>query len=225
VWPFDSFAPKAWGARISREDLDQGLDVIRAIRDIPGPKFDVALELHGLWRLPAATEIVRSAQELDLMWVEEVLSQDEIANYKEIAKIARVPIIISERLQTKYQFKSLLELGVADIIMFDIDWCGGLTEAQKISALADAYGLPVAPHNCGGPVLHALNAHLCTSIPNLFICETVRRWREVYAQISDGNPEVEGGVMRPTELPGHGVSLKPEFLRRPDLVRQGSRIG
>ena len=59
--------------------------------------------------------------------------------------------------------------------MPDASWCGGLSEAKKIATAAETHYRPIAPHNCGGPVLHAASLHLAANLPNLFILETVRR--------------------------------------------------
>src|SRR5260370_5944380 len=76
---------------------------------------------------------------------------------------------------TRWGFRELVENRAARIIMPDISWCGGISEAKKIAAMAETYYLPVAPHNCGGPILHYASAHLAANLTNLGILESVRR--------------------------------------------------
>src|SRR5574341_2586975 len=103
------------------------------------------------------------------MWLEEMLPQDNLAAYRELAAAITLPLCISERLMTRWGFRELLENRAAQIIMPDLCWCGGFSEARKIAALAETYYLPVAPHNCGGPVLHFASAHLAANATNLCI--------------------------------------------------------
>ncbi len=69
-----------------------------------------------------------------------------------------------------------METGAARIIMFDIGWAGGLSEASAIAAVAESYELPVAPHDCTGPVVLTASTHLATSVPNALVQETVRAY-------------------------------------------------
>ena len=97
--------------------------------------------------------------------------------------------------------------------MPDICWCGGITEARKIAVLADTYYLPVAPHNCGGPVLHVASIHLTLHLTNLSILESVRRHYLVqYDNLVTGSVPVEEGHLTMPEAPGLGIDLKPELL-------------
>src|SRR5207245_9903738 len=91
-----------------------------------------------------------------------------------VDEATRIPLVTSERLITRFGFRPVLDQSAADIVMLDVDWTGGFTEAKKIAALAETYQLPVAPHNPGGPVSNLIVAHFCASTYNLFIMESVR---------------------------------------------------
>jgi L-alanine-DL-glutamate epimerase-like enolase superfamily enzyme len=152
------------------------------------------------------------------MWLEEMMPQDNMKAYATLADHVSQPLCISERLMTRYQFRELIELGIAQFIMPDICWCGGITEARKIAVLADTYYLPVAPHNCGGPVLHAASIHLTLHLTNLFILESVRRHYLVqYDNLVTGSVPVEEGYLTMPETPGLGIDLKPELLNAPGI--------
>ena len=103
--------------------------------------------------------------------------------------------------------------------MPDICWCGGITEAKKIATLAETYYLPIAPHNCGGPILHFATAHLAANVTNLFIMESVRRHynSEYDGLLTAMLKPVDGALPRPPG-PGLGVELDPSVLRRLDAV-------
>ena len=77
--------------------------------------------------------------------------------------------------------------------MLDISWCGGLSEARKIAAMAEAWHLPVAPHDCTGPVVLAASTHLSLNAPNALVQESVRAfYRTWYRDLVTALPEVEG---------------------------------
>jgi L-alanine-DL-glutamate epimerase-like enolase superfamily enzyme len=154
------------------------------------------------------------------MWLEEMLPQDNLAAYAELRRETRLPLCISERLMTRWGFRELLENRAASIVMPDICWCGGISEAKKIASMAETHYLPVAPHNCGGPVLHFASAHLAANAVNLFIMETVRRnYLEDHQGILTMNLVPQNGQLALPPGPGLGIELHPEMLKRPDVTR------
>ena len=139
--------------------------------------------------------------------------------YKLLANATSLPLCLSERLMTRYGFRELLENGAARIIMPDICWCGGISEAKKIAMMAETYYLPIAPHNCGGPVLHFATAHLAANLTNLSIMETVRRhYLEEYRGILTNELPLEGGSLPLPPGPGLGILLDPGVFTRPGVV-------
>lgn len=103
----------------------------------------------------------------------------------------------------------------------DLGWCGGLTEARKIAALADAYDVPVAPHDCTGPIAFAACVHFVASQPNGLIQEGVRAFQRTwYRTVADGFPAVEDGHVDVPRGPGHGATIADELERDPHVVRR-----
>ena len=176
IWPFDPIAEKATrGQYITATQIGQGLEPLRLIKQEFGDDMDVAMEFHGYWNLPSAITIAKACEPYQPMWLEEMLPQDNLRAYKELARATTLPLSISERLMTRYGFRELFENQAARFIMPDICWCGGISEAKKIATVAETWYLPIAPHNCGGPVLHLASAHLAANVTNFFILESVRR--------------------------------------------------
>ena len=91
-----------------------------------------------------------------------------------------MPQAVSERLFTKFAFREVLERAAGHVVMLDIVWTGGITEAIKIATLADTYHLGVAPHDCSGPINVFAALHLCAAVSNATIMETVRGFCEGY---------------------------------------------
>ncbi len=129
---------------------------------------------------------------------------------------------MGETLAGRWTFRRLMETGAARIIMFDIGWVGGLSEASAIAALAESYELPVAPHDCTGPVVLTASTHLATSVPNALVQETVRAYYlGWYGDVVTALPTITDGRIAPPPGPGLGTALRPELLARPDaLIRR-----
>lgn len=223
IWPFDPIAKESGGHSLTAAQLERGLAPLRQIKEKFGDRMDVAMEFHGYWNLPCAIRIARACEPYSPMWLEEMLPQDNLAAHRELANCTSLPLTISERLMTRWQYRELLENRAARSIMPDACWCGGLSEARKIANLAETHYLPVAPHNCGGPVLHAASLHLAANVTNLQICESVRRhYADEYRPIVGELALPKDGYFDLPPGPGLGIDLLPEVYQRPDLVQRVS---
>jgi L-alanine-DL-glutamate epimerase-like enolase superfamily enzyme len=219
IWPFDPIARETRGQYITSEGMQRGLAPLRAIKQEFGDAMDVAMEFHGYWNLHCAIQIAQACEEYSPMWLEEMLPQDNLAAYAELSAATSLPLCVSERLMTRWGFRELLSNGAARIVMPDISWCGGISEAKKIASAAETHFRPVAPHNCGGPVLHAASLHLAANVTNLFILESVRRhYGDEYRGIVSNTYEAQGGGFALPAGPGLGVELAPEILSRQDVT-------
>ena len=109
--------------------------------------------------------------------------------------------------------------------MLDIGWCGGLSEAKKIATMAESYELPIAPHDCTGPVVLAAGVHLSAASPNTLVQEVVRAfYHGWYQELAIDLPPLQGGYIRPLDKPGLGVRLRPGLADRPDAHVRVSRL-
>jgi galactonate dehydratase len=213
IWPFDAVAIRNHGQSITAAEIAEASSPIRMIREAVGDSMRIMVEFHGFWNLPCAIEIARALEPYNVTWLEEMLPQDNIAAYEVLARQVRQPLCISERLMTRWGYRELMERRAASIIMPDLAWCGGLTEAKKISAAAHTQYLPVAFHNCGGPITHFASWHLAMATPNLKILETVRRhYNDRYPPVVTNNGATKNGHLRIPPGPGLGTEIKEEFL-------------
>jgi galactonate dehydratase len=222
IWPFDAVARETYGNHVTPAQIRQSAEPLRLIREKFGDSMAVAMEFHGFWTLPCAIQIAQALEPLTPMWLEEMLPQDNLASYAELAKATRLPLCLSERLMTRWGFREVFENRAARVIMPDISWCGGISEAKKIATMAETYYLPIAPHNCGGPVLHFATAHLSANVPNLYIMESVRRhYLDEYQGVLTQSlvPGKDGYLPLPPG-PGLGVELSEDVLKRKDAMIQ-----
>ncbi len=224
IWPFDETALRNRGEYITPAELQHCIEPVRKIRDAVGDRMEIAMEFHGYWNLPSAVKIARALEPFNVMWLEEMLPQDNLAAYSRLTQETNIPLILSERLMTRWQFREVVESGIAQIVNPDICWCGGITEAKKIATLAETHYIPVAPHNCGGPVLHFASLHLAANVPNLYILESVRRHylKEYQGLVTATGPATDGWLSAP-DAPGLGVDLDPAVFTRPDVTVRSSQ--
>ncbi len=225
IWPFDPAAEASDGQYISNADLDLALEPFRKIRKAVGSRMDIMVEFHSLWRLPMARKIARALQEFDTFWHEDAIRMDSLDLLCQYAQDCKALICASETLAYKWGFKDYLQTGVAGVAMLDLSWCGGLSEARKIAAMADAWQLPVAPHDCTGPVVWAASTHLSLHAPNALIQESVRAFfTGWYKELVTELPTVERGMIRLSDKPGLGLELLPDLHKRADATLRSSRL-
>ncbi len=223
IWPFDDAGRRNQGEFITQDDLDEGLRPVRKLRDKFGDKIEIMMEFHSFWNLTSALRIAHALEPYKPAWLEDMLKPGNFPQYAELAHATSLPLTISERIAGRYQFEQLMASRAAKFIMFDVTWCGGLSEARKIQTMAETYQLPIAPHTAGGPLLFYASTHLSTAATNLWIQESVQQYYEAAWPKFLENPIVpHDGVVEVPELPGFGMQVKPEIWKHPGAVTRES---
>lgn len=219
IWPFDQYAEASQGHYLSAADLEKALEPFKKIRSAVGNQMDIMVEFHSLWDLPTATRIAEALAEFDTYWHEDPIRMDSLASLKRYAVRSKAPVTASETLGTRWAFRDLLETEAVGVVMLDVSWTGGLSEARKIAAMAEAWQLPVAPHDCTGPVVLAASTHLSLHAPNAVFQETVRAYYNGwYGDLVTALPSVSKGAITVPEGPGLGLELNPDVPGRPDAI-------
>ena len=224
-WPLDGAALNGEGRRISAAELRGATAPLAAIREAVGDQMSIMIDLHGLWRMPAVLDVVRALDEFDPYWIEDPVKADDLGLLSRVAAAVRAPIAAGETVANAQNFGRLLASGGIGVAMFDIGWVGGLTEAARVSALADSRGIPIAPHDCTGPVVLTAGTHLCLAAPNALLQETVRAFhRGWYADLVTDLPIVDHGRIRPPDGAGLGTRLHPGVRNRADVTTRRSEL-
>jgi galactonate dehydratase len=224
IWPFDIAAERSGGWDISAQELNTALEPFRKIRKAVGDRMDIMVEFHSLWSLPMAKRLAERLREFDTYWHEDPFRLDSVGDLKEYAAHSKAWVCASETLNGVHAFREYLETGVAGVAMLDLSWCGGLTEAKKIAALAEAWSVPVAPHDCTGPVVYMASCHLSLHARNTLIQESVRAfYTGWYTELVTALPMVRQGQVSVSDAPGLGLELLPGIEKRADAVVRTSR--
>jgi galactonate dehydratase len=122
-----------------------------------------------------------------------------------------------ERGHTKWDFVPVLENKLADYIMPDVTWTGGITELKKISALCEAYYIPVSPHDAAGPINVVAGAQVMMTVPNFYKLETSEWDLSKYDHLIDRPLDVSNGSLKLTSKPGLGVEMNRDYLQAHEI--------
>lgn len=225
IWPFDPIARRGTGRHITADEMREGLAPFRRIREAVGDGIEIMLEGHGYWDITTAKKIARAVEEYRPAWLEDMVLGHDIDQLKELKDSTSTPILASELLISRYQYRPLMEKRAADIVMIDPTWTGGITESRKIVTLAESFGLPVALHDCTGPFTLMAGVQLAFSAPNAIYQETVRAYlRTWYRDLVPETITIEDGHVLPPMGPGIGTSLLPDVAKRADARVQITRL-
>ena len=170
------------------------IEFTKAMRKAAGPTHEIAI--HGQGRLPTseALQYMRGVEECNLMWVEEPIQMDDIEDWAHLRAHTTTPIATGERLTTKFAFNPYLSRHLIDFAQPDLCACGGITEARKIAAIAEANRIRMAPHGPHGPAGALANFHFDAATPNFYIQETRAYTGQIDMDLHEGMvPIVKNG--------------------------------
>jgi galactonate dehydratase len=201
------------GRQLRLADLDRCERFARQLREAVGLNADLLFGTHGQMTAAGAIRLAKRLEPYDLLWFEEPVPPDAPQEMAKVARATNIPIATGERLATKYDFAQVLQTGAAAILQMNLGRVGGLLEAKKIAAMAEAHHVQIAPHLYCGPVVGAANIQLATCSPNFLILEGIERWDGFHAQILKTPIRWEAGYVIPPTEPGLGVELNESVIR------------
>lgn len=184
-----------------------------AVREAVGPDVKLLVDCHGRFTVGGAVRLARALEPYDLYCFEDPVAPEDLSAYPKVRRETSIPIMGSERLNTKTQFRQLLELDGIDIAQPDLIYAGGITEVRKIAAFADSFHVPISFHNTKGPVGILAAAHLGASIPNEAPMEFVTGidWRD---EILTEPLKVEDSCLVLPYGPGFGIELDMDGVEK-----------
>ncbi len=211
------FGSSAYTATIDEERVI--IECVKRVREAVGDRADLLLDAHGRFNLPTIKRISRKLEPYEPFFIEEPIPPENVEAMVELKRSTRVPLATGERLITKHQFRDLLNSFAVDYIQPDIIHTGGITEMKKIAALAEAFYIPLIPHNPNGPVATAATIHLATSIPNFMLTEYIDLPER--ADVLVEPLVVKNGQFALPTKPGLGIELnKKVFKNYPPQERE-----
>jgi galactonate dehydratase len=195
------------------QDYD-AVEIIAAVREAVGPGIEIFIDAHGRFNLPTAVRLANRISPYRIGWFEEPVPPENWDALHQFRDLTDVPVCVGERLYTRWQFRPVLEQKLADYIMPDIIRTGGISEMKKIATLAEAFFVPISPHDATGPITLIAGAQTMMSTSNFFRLEIAYSELEVYQQIMDPPFDVHSGYFHVSERPGLGHEPREDYLEK-----------
>jgi len=205
--------PLLHGPAEGEEGLKKNLELLAQTRARTSADFWLMYDCWMSLNLNYAVRLAHGAAAAGLKWIEEALPPDDYWGYAELRRQAPPSMLVTtgEHEATRWGFRMLLEMGCADIIQPDVNWCGGITELIKISALADARGVLVVPHASSVYSYHfVITRHNSPFAEFLMMAPKADRVIPMFSPLLLDEPVPQNGRMKLPDTPGFGVRLNPE---------------
>jgi len=202
-----------WGPVDGAAGMQRNVELVRTVRAAIGDGVDLMADAYMGWTLDYAKRMLPLLEPFHLRWLEEPLIPDDIQGYAELKSYGRIPIAGGEHEFTVYGFRDLLEGRALDYIQFDTNRVGGITQARKISAMAEAHSVPVIPHAGQMHNYHVVMASLNSPMAEYFPIVDVEVGNELFWYIFGGEPRAKDGFIDLDEnVPGLGLSINEAAL-------------
>ncbi|MGB6488826.1 MAG: L-rhamnonate dehydratase [Steroidobacteraceae bacterium] len=211
--------PLHHGPAEGEEGLKRNLDALGEMRSRVGEDFWLMLDCWMSLDLPYSIRLAHGAGEYGLKWIEEALSPDDYWGYAQLKRAVPPGMLVTtgEHEATRWGFRLLLEMDCCDIIQPDVGWCGGITELQKIAALADSRGVLVIPHGSSVYSYHfVVTRHNSPFAEFLMMAPEADRVVPMFHPQLLEEPVPVNGRLKLSDKPGFGVELNRALpLHRP----------
>jgi len=208
-----------WGPTDGAAGMQRNLGLVRTVRETVGEGIDVMADAYMGWTLDYAKRMLPLLEPFRLRWLEEPVIPDDVRGYAELKSQGRIPIAGGEHEFTLYGFRDLLEAGAVDYIQFDTNRVGGITQARKIAALAEAHSVPVIPHAGQMHNYHVVMSSLNSPMAEYFPIVDVEVGNELFWYLFDGEPKAKDGFVDLDEnVPGLGLTINETTLKQCEVV-------
>jgi len=214
----DALAAKAQGfggskIKIGRPHVSEDVARLEAVRKAVGPAFEIMTDANQRFTIDEAIRRARCLTPIDIAWLEEPLTADDLAGHVRLSQSTTIPIGVGESLYSHLHFREYLQAGACSVVQVDVARVGGITPWLKVAHLAECFNVPVAPH-----FLMELHVALCAAVPNA-------RWVEYIPQLDTltrSPMRIEAGHAIPSAEPGLGIDWDWPAIERQTLA--GSRF-
>jgi len=199
-----------------RRPIRAAEQAVAAMRETVGDSIDIMVDCHARPSPAMGLQFAKALEPYGLYFLEEPCWPESVDGLAAIAAAVSTPIATGERVTHLAAFRDLFAARACAVCQLDITHCGGLSEARRIAALAEAWRLALAPHNPQGPVSTAASLEFGFSQPSYIICETVHEdvpWRQDV--VREGfTVEPKGRLVRPNTRPGLGIDINEDEVRK-----------
>jgi L-alanine-DL-glutamate epimerase-like enolase superfamily enzyme len=200
--------------------MRENIALIKAAREAAGPDIDLMFDLGFIpsadHPIDAASRIqlAKAIEPYDPYWIEEPLYPDDLEGYRRLSEAVNIRIACGENESTVYGFKQLIDIAKVSILQPDITRCGGITQARKIAALAQANHLTVVPHAWSSGIVIAASLHVIAAIPNSCLLEYLIWENPIRKEMLVEDILVKDGYATVPEGPGLGIEINDQAIEK-----------
>jgi L-alanine-DL-glutamate epimerase-like enolase superfamily enzyme len=200
-----------YGPADGRPGMRKNVELVRTVREAIGDDVELMADAYMGWTAQYAIEMIHLIEDFELAWVEEPVLPDDLDGYARIRTATRTAIAGGEHEFTRYGFKELITRGCVDYVQLDVNRVGGVTEANKIWALASAFSLPVVPHSQNYHNQHLIISHLNSPLSE-YLPRDYRDGDTFLSELLVGDALARDGFITLAEQPGMGVELNEPLV-------------
>lgn len=199
---------------VSKKSLDEDEKRVEAVRESVGPETDLMVDPNNNWDGKTTLRMAERLKDQDLYAIEEPIPVDDTKGMAKINSDINVPLAGCETAYTRYEFRELIDEDCVDIVQPGINWVGGISEAQKIAAMAASRNKLFMPHAFSSAIDLAAAIHVTCSIPNSeFVEYDQTDYNKLVTDMVENPFELdEEGYVSPNDRPGLGIELDESFI-------------
>jgi L-alanine-DL-glutamate epimerase-like enolase superfamily enzyme len=201
--------------KIGRVSQAEDMARIKAVREAIGPNIDLLVDGNNVYTSYEAIKMARKMEAYDVFWFEEPVPAEDIEGSARVAHAIDMPLAAGENEFTRYGFRDLIINQALDIAQPDATWCGGITEARKIAAMASAWNITCVPHSFSSAIALMSNLHFSASIPNSMFQEFDRNYNPLREELLTEPVRInKDGYIDLPDKPGLGVELNEATVKK-----------
>jgi len=201
--------------KIGRVSQAEDVARIKAVREAIGPNIDLLVDGNNVYTAYEAIKMARRMEAYDIFWFEEPVPAEDIEGSAKVAHAIDMPVAAGENEFTRYGFRDLIINQALDIAQPDATWCGGITEARKIAAMASAWNITCVPHSFSSAIALMSNLHFSASIPNSMFQEFDRNYNPLREELLTEPVRInKDGYIDLPDKSGLGVELNEATVKK-----------
>ena len=207
-----------YGPKDGMAGMRENLKRVEAVREVIGYNRDLMLEAYMGWNLDYTRRMLPKLEKYEPRWLEEPVIAEDVNGYAELNR-GPIPISGGEHEFGLIGCADLLRKRAVSVLQYDTNRVGGITAAQKINAVAEAFQIPVIPHAGQMHNYHLTMANVNCPISEYFPVSDVEVGNELFYYIFKGDPDtVDGFLQLDDDLPGLGIEITDEHIHNFEIM-------
>ena len=206
----------AYGPGDGPEGMTKNVDLVRLLRQAVGDDIELMFDVYSGWDLTYALEWAKRVEPYRPRWIEEATQAEKIDSFAQLRKGTSIPVASGEHIQGRWEVYDYLKEGALSVVQCDPEWCGGISELQKICTVASLFDIPVIPH---GHSLHAAMHLIASQSPAVCpLAEYLILKMRSYYHFEKNAPAPKAAHFALPEAPGFGIELDDARIEARQLL-------